>query len=136
MEDPHRQMKTENAIPLVAFDYARTKPGVKPILVAKCGTTGNVGMWIVSKKGVCDDAVHFMVSFILKLGHTKVRLKDDPEISALELRDEVLRVLRRNKVTADIERDRSHCLSKSFLKDLLWEASKAMAWQSDKFRCA
>ena len=27
-EDQHRQIKDQNEIPLIAFDYARTKPGI------------------------------------------------------------------------------------------------------------
>ena len=66
-EMQHKLMKEQNDIPLIAFDYARTKPGIKPILVAKCGKRGNIMMNKVEKKGHSDDAIHFMKEFIFKL---------------------------------------------------------------------
>ena len=41
-EEPHLKMKSQNELPLIAFDYARTKPGIKPILVAVCAKLGNL----------------------------------------------------------------------------------------------
>ena len=91
MDERDAAQADERTKPLIAFDYARTKPGIKQILVAKSGKTGNIMMNKVDKKGHSDDAIHFMKEFVFKLGHVRMRLKDDPERAALDL------ALRRNK---------------------------------------
>jgi len=97
-ESPHQRMKDQNEIPLIAFDYARTKPGIKPILIAKCGKTGNVMMRKVDQKGYSEDAIFYMVKFVQQLGHVRIRLKDDPETAAVQLREAVTQELRKINV--------------------------------------
>ena len=59
----------------------------------------------VQKKVDSPDAVHFVVKFISSLGHVRIRLKDDPEPAALELRNAVISEVKKRHV--DIKPDQN-----------------------------